>query len=71
VSIRGVTLTEQYKPAESSIGLFGGNSNWRGPVWFPINFLLIESLRRYFLGDSYTVEYPTRSGRRENLNRSR
>jgi hypothetical protein len=69
VSIRGVTLTEQYEPAESSIGLFGGNSNWRGPVWFPINFLLIESLRRYydFLGDSYTVEYPTHSGRQENL----
>jgi hypothetical protein len=54
-----------YEPAESGTGLFGGNSNWRGPVWFPVNYLLIESLQKfhYFLGESYTVEYPTGSGR--------
>ncbi len=65
LEVDGAHLTEQYEPAESSLGLFGGNSNWRGPVWFPINFLLIDSLRRYqqFFGDSFKVEYPTRSGR--------
>ena len=54
-----------YEPGESRSGLFGGNSNWRGPVWFPINYLLIESLRRFsrFYGDGLTVEHPTGSGR--------
>jgi hypothetical protein len=54
-----------YQPGESESGLFGGNSNWRGPVWFPINFLLIEALERYhhFYGDDLKVECPTRSGR--------
>jgi hypothetical protein len=58
-----------YEPAESSTGLFGGNSNWRGPVWFPTNYLLIEALERYhhFYGDSLTVEFPTGSGRRMHL----
>jgi Glycosyl hydrolase family 63 C-terminal domain len=53
-----------YEPAESSTGLFGGNSNWRGPIWFPVNFLLIESLQKFhfFLGDHYKVECPTGSG---------
>jgi hypothetical protein len=53
-----------YEPAESSSGLFGGNSNWRGPVWFPVNILIIEALQRfhYYLGDAYRVEYPTGSG---------
>ncbi|MEM7030703.1 MAG: glucosidase [Chloroflexota bacterium] len=53
-----------YWPAESKHGLFGGNSNWRGPIWFPINFLLIEGLQRYhhFYGESLKVEYPTGSG---------
>jgi hypothetical protein len=54
-----------YEPAESTTGLFGGNSNWRGPVWMPLNFLLIESLQRfdYFYKDQFTVEYPAGSGR--------
>jgi hypothetical protein len=53
-----------YEPGESTSGLFGGNSNWRGPVWFPTNHLVIESLRRFhrYLGDGFTVEYPTGSG---------
>ncbi len=58
-----------YQPAESQTGLFGGNSNWRGPIWFPINFLIIEALQKfhYFLGDEFQVECPTGSGRRLNL----
>ena len=59
----------EYCPAESRSSLFGGNSNWRGPVWFPVNFLLIEALERYhhFYGDSFTVECPTGSGRHMTL----
>ena len=58
-----------YEPAESTSGLFGGNSNWRGPIWFPVNFLLIESLRKFhaYLGDGFTVECPAGSGRQANL----
>jgi hypothetical protein len=54
-----------YEPAESRTALFGGNSNWRGPIWFPINYLMIEALRKYhsYYGDSLTVEVPTGSGR--------
>ena len=54
-----------YEPAESSTGLFGGNSNWRGPIWFPVNFLLVESLQKFhhYLGNDFTVECPTGSGR--------
>ncbi|MBI3606604.1 MAG: glucosidase [Nitrospirae bacterium] len=54
-----------YDPAESRSGMFGGNSNWRGPVWFPVNFLLLESLQKfhYYLGDGFTVECPTGSGK--------
>ncbi len=53
-----------YEPGESSSGLFGGNSNWRGPIWFPVNFLLIESLQRFhhYLGDGFRIECPTGSG---------
>ena len=53
-----------YQPAESRSGLFGGNSNWRGPIWFPVNFLLIEALQRFhhYLGDEFKVECPTGSG---------
>lgn len=54
-----------YDPAESKSGLFGGNSNWRGPIWFPINFLIIESLQRFhhYVGDDFKVECPTGSGK--------
>jgi hypothetical protein len=53
-----------YEPGESHSGIFGGNSNWRGPVWFPLNYLLIESLQKFhhYLGESYRVECPTHSG---------
>lgn len=58
-----------YEPAESTSNLFGGNSNWRGPIWFPLNFLLIESLQKYhyYYGDAVQVEYPTGSGNLLNL----
>jgi hypothetical protein len=58
-----------YEPAESKSGLFGGNSNWRGPVWFPVNYLLIESLQKFhhYLGDDFKVECPTNSGNWLNL----
>jgi hypothetical protein len=58
-----------YVPGESTSGLFGGNSNWRGPIWMPVNFLLIESLRRFYryYGDEFTVECPTGSGKLMNL----
>ncbi|MEO7731864.1 MAG: glucosidase, partial [Kofleriaceae bacterium] len=58
-----------YAPGESDSGLFGGNSNWRGPVWFPVNYLIIEGLKRYhhFYGDKLTVECPTGSGVRMHL----
>ena len=59
----------RYSPADSPVAMFGGNSNWRGPVWMPINFLLIESLQKFahFYGDSFQVEFPTRSGHWINL----
>ena len=58
-----------YRPGESDSGLFGGNSNWRGPIWFPINYLLIESLQKFhhYFGDGFRVEFPTGSGRELNL----
>ncbi len=60
----GQTFSINYQPAESESGLFGGNSNWRGPVWFPLNFLLIEALQRFhhYFGDDLKVECPTGSG---------
>jgi len=59
----------EYVPGESDSGLFGGNSNWRGPIWFPLNYLLIESFQRYhlFYGDDFQVECPTGSGKMMNL----
>ena len=58
-----------YEPAESRSGLFGGNSNWRGPVWFPLNYLAVESLRNLgaFLGDAFRVEFPSGSGHQATL----
>jgi hypothetical protein len=63
--VNGAEYRVEYEPAESTTGLFGGNSNWRGPIWFPINFLLIEALQKFhhYFGDSYQVECPTGSGR--------
>ena len=62
--VNGARFRVDYEPAESSSGLFGGNSNWRGPVWFPVNFLLIESLQKFhhYLGDDFKIECPTGSG---------
>jgi hypothetical protein len=64
IEVDGVVATLGYEPGESTSRLFGGNSNWRGPIWFPVNYLLIEALRAYrrYLGDSFTVEFPTGSG---------
>ena len=69
VAIDGRQFTIDYEPGESTTGIFGGNSNWRGPVWMPINYLLIEALQKYdyFLGDEFRVECPTGSGRRVTL----
>ena len=63
-NVDGQTLSVQYTPAESTIPLFGGNSNWRGPVWMPVNFVIIEGLYRFhdYYGDDFKVEYPTNSG---------
>ncbi|MDR7277875.1 MGH1-like glycoside hydrolase domain-containing protein [Catenuloplanes atrovinosus] len=65
----GSDFTVGYEPAESTSGLFGGNSNWRGPIWMPTNYLLIEAIREFatFYGDDLLVEYPTRSGRKVTL----
>jgi hypothetical protein len=67
--INGEELRVAYDPAESTTGLFGGNSNWRGPVWFPVNYLMIESLQKYnhYYGDQLQVEFPTGSGNYMNL----
>ena len=67
--VNGTIYRVDYEPAESSTGLFGGNSNWRGPVWFPTNYLLIESLQRYhkFFGDRFKIQCPYGSGPEMNL----
>lgn len=68
-SVDGKEFTVRYTPAESDSSMFGGNSNWRGPVWFPINFLIVESLQRFhfYYGESLQIPYPTHSGELRNL----
>ncbi len=64
VNINGMEFSIKYTPAESDSGLFGGNSNWRGPIWIPINYLLIQSIHRFYqyYGDDFKIECPTNSG---------
>jgi hypothetical protein len=66
----GMDLRVSYVPGDSDSGMFGGNSNWRGPVWFPVNFLIIEALQKFhhYYGDDFKVECPTRSGRFVTIN---
>jgi hypothetical protein len=64
IQIDGQSSSIDYEPAESTTGMFGGNSNWRGPIWMPVNYLVVNAIARYgrFLGTHYTREYPSASG---------
>ena len=68
-STEGMTWEVSYQPAESQSGLYGGNANWRGPIWFPMNILIIEALLRYhhFYGEEYKIDFPTGSGKKMHL----
>jgi hypothetical protein len=70
LACHGTTLTVTYRPGESDSGMFGGNSNWRGPVWFPVNYLIIESLQKFhhYYGDDFKIECPTGSGQYTTIN---
>ena len=70
LNVDGTTYTVAYQPAESDSGLFGGNSNWRGPIWFPVDYLIVESLQQFhhYYSDDFLVECPTHSGNKINLN---
>jgi hypothetical protein len=69
ITVEGVSYAVDYEPAESTTPMYGGNSNWRGPIWMPVNYVVIRSLVRFhqYLGPEFTIEYPTGSGHQRSL----